>query len=383
MKVFRNFLDSIKPRFEKGGKWEKFLPAYDAFDTFLFVPGHTNHNGVHIRDGNDMKRTMIMVVLAVIPSLLFGIWNTGHQHYIALGQSVDFLTKFVFGLGWVLPIVIVSYVVGLGVEFAFAIIKGHKVNEGFLVTGILIPLILPVTIPLWMVAVATVFSVIFAKEVFGGTGMNIMNPALIARAFLFFAFPAQMSGEIWNVINPAELVDGYSGATSLAIFDSNWQNLPPVKDLFLGTIQGSVGETSKLCILIGAAFLLYTGIASWRVMISVFLGGLAMGYLFNLVALNSAMQMPAYYHLLLGGFAFGAVFMATDPVSAAQTNKGKIIYGFLVGAFCVVLRVVNPAYPEGMMLSILLFNVFAPLIDHFVVQANISRRLKRAAAVKV
>lgn len=381
MKLFRNLLDNIKPHFEKGGKFEKFHPAYDAFETFLFVPGHTNHNGVHVRDSIDMKRTMITVVIALVPALLFGIWNTGHQHFLAIGQTADLLDKFLFGLGLVLPIIIVSYAVGLGVEFAFAIIKGHKVNEGFLVTGILIPLVLPASIPLWMVALATIFSVIFGKEVFGGTGMNIMNPALVARAFLFFAFPAQMSGEIWNVFNPAEVVDGYSGATALAAFDSDWQNLPPVSDLFLGTIQGSIGETSKLAILIGALILLISGIGSWRVMISVFAGGLAMGYLFNLMAINQAMQMPAYYHLLIGGFAFGAVFMATDPVSAAQTNKGKYIYGFLIGAFCVLLRVVNPAYPEGMMLSILLFNVFAPLIDHFVVQSNISRRLKRAVAL--
>lgn len=380
MKVFRNLLESVKPYFEKGGKYEKFYPAYDAFETFLFVPGHTNQGGVHVRDGIDMKRTMITVVIALIPCLLFGIWNTGHQHFLAIGQTADFIEKFIFGLGLVLPIVVVSYAVGLGVEFAFAIVKGHKINEGFLVTGMLIPLVLPASVPLWMVTIATVFSVIFGKEVFGGTGMNIMNPALIARAFLFFAFPAQMSGEIWNVFNPAEVVDGYSGATALATFDGNWQNLPAVSDLFFGTIQGSIGETSKLCVLIGALILLISGVGSWRVMLSVFAGGLLMGNFFNLIALNQAMQMPPYYHLLLGGFAFGAVFMATDPVSAAQTNTGKYIYGALIGAFCVTLRVVNPAYPEGMMLSILFFNVFAPLIDHFVVQANINKRLKRAVA---
>lgn len=386
MKLLRNFLDGIKPNFEKGGKFEKFHSAYDAFDTFLFVPAHTSDNGVHIRDGVDLKRTMTAVIIALIPSLLFGIWNTGHQHFSAIGEYAGIydgcLEKMLFGLGKVLPIIIVSYVFGLGVEFAFAIIKGHKVNEGFLVTGLLIPLIMPVTIPLWMVAFATVFSVIFAKEVFGGTGMNIMNPALVMRAFLFFAFPAQMSGEIWNVVEPGSaLVDGYSGATTLSVFDSNWHNLPSTSDLFFGTIQGSIGETSKLAILIGAIVLLVTGIASWRIMLSVFAGGLLMGYFFNLIALNEAMQMPAYYHLLLGGFAFGAVFMATDPVSGAQTNTGKYIYGFGIGAFIVLLRVVNPAYPEGTMLAILLFNVFAPLIDHFVIQANINRRMKRAVKI--
>lgn len=380
MKLFKNLLESVKPNFEKGGKLEKFYPAYDAFETFLFVPSHTTHDGVHIRDGIDMKRTMITVVMALIPCLLFGIWNTGHQHFSSIGQTVNFIDKFLFGLGKVLPIIIVSYAVGLGVEFAFAIAKGHKINEGFLVTGMLIPLVMPSTIPLWMVAIATIFSVIFGKEVFGGTGMNIMNPALVARAFLFFAFPAQMSGEIWNSVNLNDVVDGYSGATTLTTFDSNWQNLPATSDLFFGTIQGSIGETSKFCVLIGAAILLFTGVGSWRVMLSVFAGGLIMGLFFNLIALNQAMQMPAYEHWLLGGFAFGAVFMATDPVSAAQTNTGKFIYGFGIGAFIVILRVVNPAYPEGTMLSILLFNVFAPLIDHFVVQANITKRLKRAVA---
>lgn len=382
MKSLKNILNKLKPHFKEGGKLEKFSPAYDAFSTFLFVPGHTTQQGAHIRDGIDMKRTMTTVIIALLPCLLFGIWNVGHQHYLAVGSFTEpgdgFWEKVIFGLWKVLPIIVVSYVSGLTAEFIAAIIKKEQVNEGFLVTGMLIPLIMPVTIPLWMVALATIFSVVFAKEVFGGTGMNIMNPALVARAFIFFAFPAQMSGEIWNAINTADVVDGYSGATNLVIFDNNWQSIPATSDLFFGTIQGSIGETSKLAVLIGAVILLITGIGSWRIMFSVFAGGLIMGSFFNLIALNQAMQMPPYYHLLIGGFAFGAVFMATDPVSATQTNTGKYIYGFLIGAFCVTLRVVNPAYPEGMMLSILLFNVFAPLIDHFVVQANISRRLKRS-----
>lgn len=382
MKIFRNLLDSVKPHFEKGGKLEKFYPAYDAFETFLFVPSHTTHSGAHIRDGIDMKRTMITVVISLIPCLLFGIWNVGHQHFLASGESVDFIDKFLFGLSNVLPIIIVSYAVGLGVEFAFAIAKGHKINEGFLVTGMLIPLVLPPTIPLWMVAIGTIFAVVIGKEVFGGTGMNIMNPALVARAFLFFAFPAQMSGDIWNVITEGQqLVDGYSGATALVAFDNAPQNLPAVSDAFFGTIQGSIGETSKLSVLIGAVILLFTGVASWRIMLSVFAGGYLMGLLFNLIGANAAMTVPAHFHWLLGGFAFGAVFMATDPVSAAQTNKGKFIYGFGIGMFIVILRVVNPAYPEGTMLAILLFNVFAPLIDHFVIQTNINKRLKRAATI--
>lgn len=385
MKIVRNLLDSIKPHFEEGGKLHKFQPAYDAFETFAFVPAHTAHSGAHVRDAIDLKRTMITVVLALIPPLLFGMWNVGAQHYAALGVQSDLIQNMLFGSMLVLPIVIVSYVSGLTVEFAFAIVKKHQINEGFLVTGMLIPLVMPVTVPLWMVALATIFAVVIGKEVFGGTGMNLLNPALVARCFLFFAYPAAMSGEIWNDLSlesGQSLVDGYSGATALAVMDTDFHQLPSVAEMFIGNMQGSIGETSTLAILIGAAILLFTGIGSWRIMLSVVIGGLAMGYLFNAVApadnFNHPMHMPAYYHLLLGGFAFGTVYMATDPVSAAQTDTGKWIYGFLIGAFAVMLRVVNPAYPEGMMLSILLMNVFAPLIDYFVVEANIKKRLSRA-----
>lgn len=385
MKLFKNLLESWKPNFEEGGKFHKFQPAFNAFESFLFVPGHAAPSGAHIRDGIDLKRTMIIVVIALMPPLLFGMWNVGFQHYAALGISSDLMQNFLFGLVKVLPLIIVSYVSGLSVEFIFAIVKKHPVNEGFLVSGMLIPMIMPVNVPLWMVAISTIFAVVIGKEVFGGTGMNLLNPALVARCFLFFAYPASMSGEIWNDLSlkaGEHVVDGYSGATALAIFDKDFHQMPSVVEMFFGTMQGSIGETSVLAILIGAAILLYTGVASWRIMISIVIGALAMGYLFNIVApagnLNHPMHMPPYYHLLLGGFAFGTVFMATDPVSAAQTNTGKYIYGFLIGSFAVMLRVVNPAYPEGVMLSILLMNVFAPLIDYFVVQANIKKRLSRA-----
>ncbi len=391
MKLVRNLLDSIKPHFEKGGKLEKLQPAFDAFETFAFVPGHTAHSGAHIRDGIDLKRTMINVVLALMPPLFFGMWNVGYQHFLALGIESDLMQNMIFGAGKVLPIIIVSYVSGLTVEFAFAVIKKHQINEGFLVTGMLIPLVMPVTIPLWMVAVATVFAVVIGKEVFGGTGMNLLNPALVARCFLFFAYPAAMSGEIWNDLSleaGQSVADGYSGATTLALIDNlekggfNSADFPSVAEMFFGTIQGSIGETSVLAILIGAGILLFTGIGSWRIMLSMVAGALAMGFLFNALApagdLNHPMHLPAYYHLLMGGFAFGCVYMATDPVTAAQTNTGKWIYGFLAGVFAVVLRIINPAYPEGVMLSILFLNVFAPLIDYFVVQANINKRLSRA-----
>lgn len=322
-----------------------------------------------------------MVVIALVPALLFGIWNVGYQHNLSIGEHADLITNFIYGAWLVVPIIVVSYVVGLGTEFIFAQLRGHEVNEGFLVSGMLIPLIVPVTTPLWMVAVATIFAVIIGKEVFGGTGMNMMNPALLARAFLFFAYPSYMSGDkVWI----ADKADAYSGATPLGqlMTATDKVHLPSVSDAFFGFIPGSVGETSTLAILIGAAFLLYVGIASWRVMFTVFLGGFLMGTVFNLVGANAYMsEVPAYYHLILGGFAFGAVFMATDPVTAAQTNRGKYIYGFLIGLMAVLIRVVNPAYPEGMMLAILLLNVFAPLIDHYVVQSNIKRRLKRVKQI--
>lgn len=386
MKILKNLLNSVRPHFEKGGKLEKFYPAYDAIETFLFVPGHTTHSGAHIRDGNDMKRTMITVVIALIPCLLFGIWNAGHQHYLAFGMyngiEEGFWEKFLFGLGKVLPIIIVSYVSGLTVEFIAAIIRKHSVNEGFLVTGILIPLIMPIDIPLWMVAVATIFAVVIGKEVFGGTGMNILNPALTARAFLFFAYPAFMSGDkVWidtSPVNGQQLVDGFSGATPLGIAAAGeMSRVSSMADAFWGFIPGSIGETSAFCCLLGAALLIYTGVGSWRIMLACIIGGISMGLLFNAFGTTEYMQMNPIHQLMLGGFMFGVVFMATDPVSASQTNTGKFIYGFLVGLLGIMIRVFNPAYPEGIMLAILFMNVMAPLIDHFVVEANIKRRLKR------
>ncbi len=379
MKALEKFLDKIRPNFQKGGKYQYLQSTFDAFDTFLFVPGHVTKKGSHIRDGIDLKRTMFMVVMAVMPAMFFGMWNVGHLHFLNINETATFIETFFYGFLKVLPLIIVSYVVGLGVEFIFAQMRGHEVNEGFLVSGILIPLIVPVSTPLWMVAVATIFAVIIGKEVFGGTGMNIVNPALLARAFLFFAYPSNMSGDkVWI----AEQADGTTGATPLgdlltATDKTQIDALPSVMESFIGTIPGSVGETSTLAILLGGLFLLFTGIASWRVMLSVFAGGYAMGLIFNAVDTNVYMALPAHMHLVIGGFAFGAVFMATDPVTAAQTNTGKYIYGILIGVIAVLIRVVNPAYPEGMMLAILLLNVFAPTIDYYVVQSNIKRRMKR------
>ncbi|MDP2236031.1 MAG: NADH:ubiquinone reductase (Na(+)-transporting) subunit B [Bacteroidales bacterium] len=376
MKVLRDFLDKQKPHFVKGGKFEKLHSTFDAFETFLFVPNKVTTSGAHIRDAIDMKRTMIIVVLALLPPLIFGIWNVGYQHFLSLGMPYDFWPMFSFGLIKVLPIVIVSYVVGLAIEFAFAQSRHHEVNEGFLVSGMLIPLVMPPDVPLWMVAVATAFAVIIGKEVFGGTGMNILNPALTARAFLFFAYPSEMSGDkVWI----AEKADAYSGATPLGhLLVLDVDKLPSDWSMFLGTIPGSIGETSTLAIILGAIVLIATGIGSARIMLSVIAGGLGMGLLFNLWGANAYMNIPAYQHLIMGGFAFGTVYMATDPVSASQTAKGKIYYGVLIGMIAVLIRVFNPAYPEGMMLAILLMNVFAPLIDHYVLQGNIQKRLKRA-----
>ncbi len=382
MKSLRRYIDKIKPNFEKGGKFEKLGSTFEAFETFMFVPDTVTSKGSHIRDANDMKRTMALVVLALVPSVLFGMWNVGYQHFLATAQEGTLLELFWFGFLRVFPIIVVSYVVGLGIEFAFAQYRGHEVNEGYLVSGMLIPLVLPVDTPLWMVAVATAFAVVIGKEVFGGTGMNILNPALTARAFLFFAYPSYMSGNaVWThgMMKGEGIVDSYSGATPLAeAAAGNIDNLPDVSDMFFGTIAGSIGETSTLAILIGAAILLFTGIGSARIMISTVVGGLVMGLLLNIFAVNPFMAIPAWQHLLLGGFAFGAVFMATDPVSAAQTPKGKIIYGFLIGFLAILIRVINPAYPEGVMLAILLMNVFAPLIDHYVIEGNIKKRLNRA-----
>jgi Na+-transporting NADH:ubiquinone oxidoreductase subunit B len=375
MKSLRKQFDKLKPNFEKGGKFHPLGSLFDAIETLFFVPNKTSKSSVHIRDSKDSKRLMIIVVLAMVPALLFGMWNTGNQHFLSINETVDFWTAFWYGFLKVLPIIIVSYAVGLGIELVIAQMRGHEVKEGFFVSGMLIPLILPVSTPLWMVAVATAFAVIIGVEAFGGAGMNILNPALTARAFLFFAYPSHMSGDaVWI----AEKADAYSGATPLAeAAAGHTSNLPSALDMFYGFIPGSIGETSTLAILIGAFILIYTGVGSWKIMLSTAIGGLAMGLIFKAFSANAFMAIPAYYHLLMGGFAFGAVFMATDPVSAAQTNRGKYIYGFLIGFIAVLIRVLNPAYPEGMMLAILLMNVFAPLIDHYVVQGNIKRRLKR------
>ena len=380
MKLFKNILNSVKPHFEKGGKLEKLYPAYDAFETFLFVPDHTSHSGAHIRDAIDLKRTMFTVVLALLPALVFGMWNVGYQHFLALGVTTpDLMESLLYGAVKVLPMIAVSYGVGLGIEFAFAISRGHSVNEGYLVTGLLIPMIMPADLPLWMLAIAVVFAVVIGKEVFGGTGMNIMNPALIARAFLFFAYPTMMSGDkVWISLGGEKAVDGFSGATPLAnAIEGGVNTIPSIMDSFIGIIPGSVAETSGLAILIGAALLLISGIASWRVMTGMFLGGYAMGLIFNACAVNPFMEVPAIQQIVMGGFLFGMVFMATDPVSAAQTNRGKWIYGFLTGLLGILIRVVNPAYPEGVMMAILFMNIMAPLVDHYVVAANIKRRMKR------
>ena len=382
MKLFRNILNTVKPHFIKGGKLERMYPAYDAFETFLFVPDHTTQKCSHIRDAIDLKRTMITVLIALMPALLFGMWNVGQLHFIAIGESFTLMKAFTYGALKILPLIAISYGVGLSIEFAFAISRGHSVNEGYLVTGMLIPMIMPIDVPLWMVAVSVIFAVIIGKEVFGGTGMNILNPALTARAFLFFAYPSFMSGDkVWINTDNGTVVDGFSGATPLADLASNIPvDMSLVGSFFLGNIPGSIGETSTFAILLGAFILLFTGIGSWRTMLSVFIGGYIMSLLFNLWGVNELMLLPAHLHLILGGFAFGAVFMATDPVTASQTNTGKYIVGFLIGILAVLIRVFNPAYPEGMMLAILFMNVFAPLIDHYVVRTNIKRRLNRVKA---
>ena len=376
MNFLRNYLDKQKPKFEKGGKLEKFHSVFTGFESFLFVPNTTTSSGAHIRDAVDLKITMIIVVLALIPALLFGIYNVGYQHFNAVGGLADttFFQLFFYGLWKVLPMIIVSYVVGLGIEFAVAQMKGHEINEGFLVSGLLIPMIMPVEAPLWMVALSTAFAVIIGKEIFGGTGMNIWNPALLARAFFFFSYPSMISGDkVWIA---GDTADAISQATPLAQMALGQPLTYSTADMFWGFIPGSVGETSAFCILIGAVILLLTNVASWRTMISVFVGGYLMALIFQPIS-----GVEAYQQLLMGGFAFGAVFMATDPVTSAQTNTGKYVYGLLIGAMAVIIRCINPGYPEGMMLAILLMNTFAPLIDWFVVQANIKRRLKRAKAV--
>lgn len=394
MKLLKDLFDGIKPQFEKGGKLEKYHTLYEGHRTILFAPDSTTGKlGTQIKDAVDLKRVMFTVVIAMIPCLLFGMWNVGHQHFLATGVDGSLIDKFVIGAIAVVPILIVSYAVGLVTEFIFCVIRNHPISEGYLVTGMLIPLVLPPTIPLWQVALATIFAVVIGKEAFGGTGMNILNVALTARAFLYFAYPSQISGEVWTYFGDASPVDGYSGATLLAYgatavangtnmmtdITGHWYaGMFDFWNMFLGVIPGSIGETSTLMCLIGGFILVSTGVGSWKIIFSVFAGAFAMGTLFNMIGGNSFLEMPAQYHLVAGGLAFGAVFMATDPVSAAQTETGKWIYGFLIGILTVLIRVVNPAYPEGIMLAILFMNVFAPLVDYYVVDANKKRRLKRA-----
>ncbi|HEX2921741.1 MAG TPA: NADH:ubiquinone reductase (Na(+)-transporting) subunit B [Bacteroidales bacterium] len=386
MSSLRRKIDKIKPHFEKGGKFEKFHSTFNAFETFIFVPDQVTIKGSHVRDAMDLKRTMTIVIIAMLPPLLFGAYNIGLQHFSSLGVDSNLWQNFWFGFVKVLPLLIVSYGVGLGIEFIAAQIRGHEVNEGFLVTGMLIPLVMPVDVPLWMLALATAFSVIIGKEVFGGTGMNIFNPALMARAFLFFSYPGWMTGDkVWveGLINATNVADGYSGATPLGelALGGGIQQLPSLLEMTVGTIPGSIGETSKIAILLGALILIITGIGSWKIMLSMFLGGASIGLLFNIIGANPYMQVPFYYHFLMGGFAFGAVYMATDPVTASQTSRGKWIYGFLIGFLSVLFRVLNPAYPEGVMLAILLMNLFAPLIDYSIIQASVNRRARRAQAL--
>ena len=376
----RQFVDKIKPTFSEGGKLGFLHSTFDAFETFLFVPNTTTQHGAHVRDCNDIKRTMITVVVALIPCLLFGCYNTGLQ------VGLEGWMAFAYGLVRILPMIAVSYIVGLGIEFTVAQWRGHEVNEGFLVSGLLIPLVMPVSTPLWMVGLGTAFAVIFGKEIFGGTGMNVFNPAVLARAFVFFAYTPQMSGEtVWySTWKMFGATDAQTGATALEQLASKGEMQWSALDAFLGFIPGSFGETSTLAILIGAAILLYTGVASWKTMVSVFVGGLAMAYTFSLCGVGalSSQGVEPYMHLLVGGFAFGAVFMATDPVTSAQTSTGKYIVGFLTGAIAILIREVNPAYPEGMMLSILFMNALAPLVDYFVVEANIRRRKNRVKIAK-
>lgn len=398
MKIIKDVFEKYKPLFERGGKFEKLMPLFETFETLFFVPNEvTPLKGAQIRDAIDLKRLMMTVIIAMVPALLFGIWNVGYQHELATGEVLTFAEKMWIGAIVVLPIVVVSYAAGLGVEFIFGIKKGHSLNEGFLVTGMLIPLVLPPTIPLWQVALATIFAVLIGKEVFGGTGMNIVNVALTARAFLYFAYPSQISGNVWTYFGDKAPIDGYTGGTSLAIAnEASVSNSGAVVDalanantalgadfysfsnMFFGFIPGSIGETSTLMILIGAAILIFTGVGSWKIIVSVFGGAYFTALLFNAIGVNEFMLMPAHYHMVIGGLAFGAVFMATDPVTATQTEKGKWIYGILIGVLTIIIRVFNPAYPEGIMLAILLMNVFAPLIDFYIVKANKQRRVQRA-----
>lgn len=394
MKFLQKKFDDLKPLFEKGGKYEKFYPIYEGHRTIFFAPDiTTGRKGTQIKDATDLKRLMMTVIIAMLPCLIFGMWNVGHQHFIATGIEATMLDKFWIGILKVVPIIVVSYGVGLFTEFTFCVIYQRPVEEGYLVTGMLIPLIMPATIPLWQVALATVFAVVIGKEVFGGTGMNILNVALTARVFLYFAYPTDISGDVWTYFGDKTPVDGYTGATILAygaeaaatgtnmlqLAGNHWYaGMFDFWNMFLGVIPGSIGETSALMCLVGAIILIVTGVGSWKIMAGVVAGTLAMGWIFNLAGANPFMEIPAHYHLVMGGLAFGLVFMATDPVSASHTEVGKWIYGIMIGVITVLIRVINPAYPEGIMLAILFMNVFAPLIDFYVVEANKKRRLKRA-----
>ena len=399
MNALRKQIDKIKPAFTKGGRFSALESVFDGFETFLFVPNTTSkRRGAHVHDAIDSKRTMSVVIFALLPALLFGMYNVGLQHNIAVGVEASFWSTFFYGFLSVLPQIIVSYAVGLGIEFIIAQMKHEEIQEGFLVTGILIPMIIPVETPLWMIAVATTFAVVFAKEVFGGTGYNVFNVALITRAFLFFSYPAAMSGDsVWVRLGSTfglggaeKAVDGFSGATPLGQIAAAKGMLPDIHntlggpltdwDAFLGFLPGSVGEVSTLAILIGAGILIYTGIASYKIMVSGVVGVFAMAAVFNAIGATPAMQVSALHHLIYGGFAFGIVFMATDPVTAARTEAGKWVYGFLIGVMVVFIRVLNAGYAEGMMLAILLMNTFAPLIDYIVVERNTQKRLKRLSA---
>ena len=378
----RNYIDKIKPNFEEGGKLHAFRSVFDGFETFLFVPNTTAKSGSHIHDAIDSKRIMSMVVIALMPALLFGMYNVGYQNYAAAGTlaTAGFWSIFFYGFLAVLPKILVSYIVGLGIEFIWAQWKGEEIQEGYLVSGIIIPLIIPIGCPLWMLAVACAFAVIFAKEIFGGTGMNIFNVAVAARMFLFFSYPSKMTGDTIWVANDSifglgnTLPDGFTAATPRGQIGQGMNVTYELNDMITGLIPGSIGETSVIAIALGAILLLWTGIASWKTMGSVFAGGILMALLFSALDMT---PISWYEHIVLGGFCFGAVFMATDPVTSARTECGKYIYGFLIGAMAVIIRVMNPGYPEGMMLAIFFGNMFAPIIDHCIVERNISKRLKR------
>jgi len=390
MKFMLDMHDKVRHHFEKGGKFEKLWPLFDAQDTFMFTPATTTSGGPHVRDALDLKRVMITVVFALFPAILFGIWNTGHQHNLATdGAAQGIIPDILMGLRYAVPVIIVSYAVGGIWEVLFCIVRKHEINEGFLVTGMLFPLTLPPTIPLWQVAVGISFGVVIGKEIFGGTGMNVLNPALTARAFIFFAYPGQMSGDAVWVAMSGDAVQGFSGATALAIAAIAEPGVPltdaltdaglTFKNMFLGTIPGSIGETSTLACLLGAAILILTRIGSWQIMVGMVIGTLATAGLAGAMGTSVFAQLPPQYHLVMGGFAFGCVFMATDPVSSAATGIGKWIYGVLIGMLVVIIRLANPAYPEGVMLSILFMNVMAPMIDHYVLQAHIRKRKARYA----